>query len=82
MEEDDPIVSRIPVYLTQSEQHKSINILQYPLRQSGRPYSSDTSSLKMSDTLRYKPKQKVIEIDFELSKNSHATFSVCTLGDH
>lgn len=64
--DQDEVVGTMPVFLSQ-DLANNLYLLQYPLRPADRPYASDLGELS---SVRIKPVQKKIEVEYNLNTNS------------
>lgn len=64
--EQDEVVGTMPVFLSQ-DLANSLYLLQYPLRPAERSYASDLGELS---SVRIKPVQKKLEVEYTLNTNS------------
>ena len=78
VEDDDPIVHEIPVYLSQELAH-NLHLLQFPLRPAGRPYS-DVGGLVYAN---FKPRLRKLQLGYQLTEgrsfNPDADFDMTEL---
>ena len=65
MDDDDEVVGEMPVFLSQ-DLASNLYLLQYPLRPSNRPYT-DVGKLS---SVKVKPMQKKLEVEYDLDTNS------------